>query len=735
MKFLLFVNSGHSSKWLFKKRQNFYTINLNISINCLFIKGVICILLPPPLQVVHLLDNYHKNRDNTKLASSSKKIFFSLLTASLLSPCTYAQSVTWDLNTDQPTDFSLENSTSVSLDLNNPWLTIIGPAYYGYAKPTTFKGTILNDVNASINLNNNEDLINLPEAIHKDKKFLNLDFINAGSIKTETGAIYKASNDLTIENFGFENKETGKIEIGGHQFLSVTASQSFIFVNDGEISIQGGSWDNECILYRTHENGFYEFNNNGIIRLGPKSIRTFLRVESVTAGKVTHVEITNKGLIESESPYTTLFKLESNVNAHLNRVRIPVRHNIFYAPARGPVSNPKNGVFLVDEKTRIIFNVNQELTDTTLNLYSNNINEYNGLFIGNSTTKNIVNGDVNENLFAVTDPQAYSIEWLASEEEPDNWEKAQIRVFYERKKDAGQQMNLYVNRLGRERGFRYSALIDPLKVHEQYNVFVRPYYAQSQYRFTDDSQVQANGLLMGMTAKVNEQFEHGLHFAAEHSTFTTSTDYQEAKTDSISLGYHALVSFAEQAYLKGNITATYGNSDLTYRTLDEVAKDDFANWSLFANARLGCRWVTDQFGTFVPELGVSYFYNKTDDITLRFAQLSSSDRFFRSESQSDVVVSPTVHWMRSFDTKDGSRVTPQISLGARVLVGDKNIESTTVMGDQRITSTIEDDRWQATAAIRMNVTSGSWEYDLSYSGAYGQNTTSQVAWLTVGYHW
>lgn len=650
---------------------------------------------------------------------SFKKYYLSILISSLVCGESFAQeppTYEWYLNKD--TDSELSASNNSTLEIKSPWVSIS-------SDPN--KAPLDHVVNIRV-LNNNDStiggsggpLIDVPNQIFKPDIFLN--FINNGTINLDGYGIFTAGNNLVLEEVSLNN--TGNIVIDGTvSTFDVSARNEFSFNNSGEIHVKGNSEAQELqdlIHIRNQEKTKVNFSNTGKIVMDGEALSIF-RIE-VTQGN-SEAELTNLGDIITTNKDVSYVYLQGKVTAHINTFKIPVRHGIFNAP-KGFIAN---GKFKVDNETRLIFTPSEETAqETVLNIYGR---YQGGIFVGE---KDLLDGTLTSEMFSTNDP-VWKTEFI--ENNPDDWTDSKVRIYYEAEEDAGQQMNVYANRLNRDRGFRFATLIDPLKVQENFNTFVRPYVSRSDYRLIDRSSVDTEGILLGFTAKLNDQFEHGIHLGYEKSAFDSNHNTQSAESKAFSLGYHALWNLNQNAYIKVIATGSLMDNDLTYKALDDQAKDSFNSWSFFGDMRFGYTFPTQSYGVFTPELGLVYTYNNMDAFDLKFEQQRAVDRHFESSGNSDFFVQPMLTWEHQIINAKGYVFKPRVSLGARALIGDTGIDAVSEFGNNRVRSSIDDERWQGVTMFKLGVYAKPFEFDLAYSGAYGQSSTSHIGWITMGYHW
>lgn len=86
------------------------------------------------------------------------------------------------------------------------------------------------------------------------------------------------------------------------------------------------------------------------------------------------------------------------------------------------------------------------------------------------------------------------------------------------------------------------------------------------------------------------------------------------------------------------------DNDLTYKALDDQAKDSFNSWSFFGDMRFGYTFPTQSYGVFTPELGLVYTYNNMDAFDLKFEQQRAVDRHFESSGNSNFFVQSMLTW-------------------------------------------------------------------------------------------
>ena len=651
---------------------------------------------------------------------SFKKYYLSILITSLVwgeSLAQEPQTYEWYLNKDTASELSASNNST--LEINSPWVSISSDSSGPYIDPLD------HDVNIRV-LNNNVStirgsggpLIDVgPKQINT--RHVSLNFINNGTINLDGYGIFTAGNNLVLEGVSLNN--TGSIVIDGTvSTFDVSARNEFSFANSGEIHVKGNSWTRDLIHIRGQNDINVNFSNTGKIVMDGTAYSIF-RIEAAQGNS--EAELTNLGDIITTNKDVSYVHLGSKVTAHINTFKIPVRHGIFYAPMDFNTS----GKFKVDNNTHLIFTPSEETAqETVLNIYG----KYkDGIFKGE---KGLLDGTLTSEMFSTNDP-VWKTEFI--ETNPDDWTDSKVRIYYEAEEDAGQQMNVYANRLNRDRGFRFATLIDPLKVQENFNTFVRPYVSRSDYRLIDRSSVDTEGILLGFTAKLNDQFEHGIHLGYEKSDFDSNHNTQSAESKAFSLGYHALWNLNQNAYIKFIATGSLMDNDLTYKALDDQAKDSFNSWSFFGDMRFGYTFPTQSYGVFTPELGLVYTYNNMDAFDLKFEQQRAVDRHFESSGNSDFFVQPMLTWEHQIINAKGYVFKPRVSLGARALIGDTGIDAVSEFGNNRVRSSIDDERWQGVTMVKLGVYAKPFEFDLAYSGAYGQSSTSHIGWITMGYHW
>lgn len=177
------------------------------------------------------------------------------------------------------------------------------------------------------------------------------------------------------------------------------------------------------------------------------------------------------------------------------------------------------------------------------------------------------------------------------------------------------------------------------------------------------------------------------------------------------------------------------DNDLTYKALDDQAKDSFNSWSFFGDMRFGYTFPTQSYGVFTPELGLVYTYNNMDAFDLKFEQQRAVDRHFESSGNSNFFVQSMLTWEHQIINAKGYVFKPRVSLGARALIGDTGIDAVSEFGNNRVRSSIDEERWQGVTMVKLSVYVKPFEFDLAYSGAYGQSSTLHIGWITMGYHW
>ena len=613
-------------------------------------------------------------------------------------------------------------SNNDKLELNNsPWVTF---SPWG-TEDDPDSGKPFQDIDITITNQSGADITGQADLIRVNEQFstrvqvVNLQFLNEGDIDLTGHGLYTASSLFYFKEFDFKNSINGEISITNTvPLLDVSTGKGFSFANEGKINVTGKDWYKDVIHTRI-SSGKVTFSNTGTISLNGYA-KSILRIES-NLGNDIHAELSNTGNIKTNNNYVSHVNITDGVFAHINTYKIPARSGIFYAP-RGFVGS---GKFVVDGSTHLIFSP-KPTQETLLNVYGT---QYDGIFNG---SKDLLQGKLTSEMFSTTD-QAWKVDFI--ENDPNDWTKSQVRIHYEATEDAGQQINVYSNRLNRDRGFRFATLIDPLKVEQNFNVFVRPYVSRSDYRLTDRSSVDTEGFLLGFTAKVNNEFEHGVHFGYEKSEFESGANTQKADSEAFSLGYHSLWNFVSNAYIKFIATGSYTDNDLTYTTLDDYAKDNFNGWSFFGDLRLGYKFLTQSYGTFSPEVAFVYTYNDTDAFDLKFKNENGINRHFESSDNSDFFIQPMLTWEHNIANSKGIVFKPKISLGARALIGDTGIDAVSEFGGNRYVSSIDDERWQGVAMAKVGVYTDPIEIDLAYTGAYGQSSTSHIGWITFGYHW
>ena len=621
----------------------------------------------------------------------------------------------WNINKDTESQLSASNTSTLEID--SPWIHI----YSDSPKvPLDHDVSILveNSSDATIT-GSGGPLVRIDEQIDTNDH-VSFNFINAGNISLDKNGVYTLGNDFVLTEFNLNN--SGQIKVDGAvSTFDVSATEKFDFNNSGNICVKGSSWTQDVIHIRGQNNIKVTFANTGKIFMDGAA-QSIFRIEA-TQGN-TEAELTNSGEISTTNKYVRYVQLGRKVTAHVNTFKIPVRHGIFYAP----VDFIGNGKFKVDNDTHLIFTPSEETAqETVLNIFGTGRDS--GIFEGSDK---LLDGTLTSEMFSTNDP-VWKTEFI--EINPDDWTESKVRIYYEAQEDAGQQMNVYANRLNRDRGFRFATLIDPLKVQENFNAFVRPYVSRSNYRLIDRSSVDTEGILLGFTAKMNDEFEHGLHFGYEKSEFDSDRNTQTADSKAFSLGYHALWNYMPNAYVKFIATGSFTDNELTYNALDDQAKDDFNGWSFFGDLRFGYVLPTQSFGTFSPELGLIYTYNNTDSFDLQFEQQRAVNRHFERAGNSDFFVQPMLTWEHEVTNDKGYVFKPKVSLGARALIGDTGIDAVSEFGGNRYRSSIDDERWQGVATVKFGVYAKPFEFDLAYSGAYGQDSTSHIGWMTVGYHW
>lgn len=566
------------------------------------------------------------------------------------------------------------------------------------------------------------DLISVPQQIgYGTNGSVSLAISNQETLSAKS--VFLGANNLVLQDFSFTNTADSEITTEA-QILDVTAS-NMSFQNAGLMTAQNkGTGRSMRFKFTSGGEGQITFVNSGIIRTENSHYDDVLNLEA-SYGRL-NATLTNTGSITTANPWANLVSITSNVKATINTFNIPVRNRIFHAP----IDFNDSGTFVITPETRLLFTPNEDTAaDTTLNLYARSNF---GIFTGAS---DIIEGTFTNNTFGTVDPEVWKTELLTSEDAPEDWKSHKVRIYYDGQQDAGPRMNIYLTRMGRERAFRYENIIEPLKVRQTHNVFVRPYLAQSNFRFADDSTIRTSGALMGFTSKISSTYEHGLHFGYESSNFESGSDRQKADTQALSIGYHGLWRPAEKLYLKGVITGTYVENDFTYEALQAKSGNNFDAWSFFAGLNVGTVLKTRNFGDFIPELGFSFIRTDLDDFELLFNDPNLTDRKFSTDAANDAFSSLRLKWVGHLENHEGTVMIPKASLGVRALLTDRTLSSQTRFGDQSQTTLIEDDRWQGTADLSLSVLSGAVEFGMSYAGAWSQNTTSHVGWLTIGYHW
>lgn len=548
---------------------------------------------------------------------------------------------------------------------------------------------------------------------------VDLNIKNSSNISGNGGVLVN-TQDLVFGNFNFFNAQSGAIT--SKDALHVGFDKTAFFQNDGTIKSTGADYP---VFFKKHHSGDAQltFINTGNISLdSPNGIlHSILRIE-VSQGSV-DAELTNTGIMSSNKNWTYLASLYGKVNADLKKFKVPVRTSLF--------NGVNDGAYIFSNDTKLIFTPDDSTeNENILNFYSRNRTD--GIFTGSTS---MLVGDPASSNFATNDEESWKVELIRDEATPDDWKTHKVRVYYEARQDAGSQMNVYLNRAARDRAFRYESLLEPMKVRKDRNVFVRPFTAQSNYRFVDDSTIETSGALMGFSVRTGDAYEHGVHFGYESTDFESESGRQNADTDSLTLGYHAWWRPAEDFYVKGVASGTYSSNDFTYHALQDSAKTDFDSWSFFGYLKSGYDINAGGLGVFTPEVGLSYIHGSADDFGLDFAAEDLTDRRFHLKDNNDLYASAELKWRAEIDNGSGAVLLPRASIGARALLTDRKLEAQSSWGEERQTAEIDDDRWQGTAEIGVGILSGSLEFDLVYSGAYSRNTTSHAAWLTMGWHW
>lgn len=573
------------------------------------------------------------------------------------------------------------------------------------------KGTYTNDIEALVQLHPSRMIYTSNDAE------INLSFINEGSIN---GTAFD-SGITPLDSQIFINK--GTINSQDTAVRTYVKKVDFINEESGVIKTSGEGSNSSLHFksYSDHNDCTLAFLNYGTIE--STGTQYYVLTLEHSSGDF-NADLTNLGTIKGKY---YLVELRGKAKAQLHAFKIPVRNYIFYAHDFYGA-----GSFLFESYTKLILTPDDATeSDTTLNLFSKS-SEDPGIFIGSDKA---IDGTVTDSNFSTNDEESWKVELIRDEATPDDWKTHKVRVYYEARQDAGSQMNVYLNRAARDRAFRYESLLEPMKVRKDRNVFVRPFTAQSNYRFVDDSTIKTSGALMGFSVRTGDAYEHGVHFGYESTDFESESGRQNADTDSLTLGYHAWWRPAEDFYVKGVASGTYSSNDFTYHALQDSAKTDFDSWSFFGYLKSGYDINAGGLGVFTPEVGLSYIHGSADDFGLDFAAEDLTDRRFHLKDNNDLYASAELKWRAEIDNGSGAVLLPRASIGARALLTDRKLEAQSSWGEERQTAEIDDDRWQGTAEIGVGILSGSLEFDLVYSGAYSRNTTSHAAWLTMGWHW
>lgn len=439
-----------------------------------------------------------------------------------------------------------------------------------------------------------------------------------------------------------------------------------------------------------------------------------------TQGKV-NASFSNTGTLNVPDGVAFL-DITDGVTATLQTVRLPVRTGLFTTI----YSIGGYGQFAVNDGSRFIFTPEEDTkSGTILRLASTDRTP--AVFYIHS--KEGLTGNLRAEQFTTTDPEVWTVTLLGDGEDPT---ATDLQFDYIAKQDAGQSMAIYASRLSRDRGFRISELIEPLRVEQTYNAFVRPYYSESDLRFADDASIAASGIVFGATARLSPVLEHGPHFIAERAGYDAWDNRQDADSDAFGFGWHVLWRPINVLYVKAYATGMYASTDLDYQTELDRAADDFNDWSFFADLRVGHEFSAGSLGLLTPELGLSWAYNKTDDFKLTFG--SGEVRRYESADQSDVFATAKLKWSGVFESAD-SYVRPELSFGIRTLLTDPEIDSVSHAGGQRHASSIDDDRCVGTVSAGLFVGNDDWTIALHGLGAFGANSSYRAVAATIGYHW
>lgn len=641
-----------------------------------------------------------------------------------------AEQIEWVLQKGTSEVLTANNETDNILNVKDkPWIVISTTPYTG--------GNYIPSTDIEMNVNNygqiniqNSDLIGFGEKFINFKTKKNIIIRNEGSIFLENSAIQ-------FENKTFNNQHFINSGIVEAQFLSDSRSgvlyhscfsERSVFNNQKSIAISSESneWFSGAFTFRGFQSSnsttpaTFLIENTGNITLSGNYTQVF-RIEASSGSLIGDIE--NIGWIDKKG-FSRLVGITGDVTANIKRFRLTAGENAFAAVD----GISKWGTYVVSDQTQLIFSVPEDLKSNTVMKLVSNMNDHSGLFELRSPDQ--LQGKVNQNQFAMDD-EAWKVTLIGEDGLTENM---QLEFTYEAEQDAGEIMAIYTNRLSRDRGFRFGEMFEPLKVEQQKNVFVRPYFSRSDLRLVDNADIDTNGVMLGFTTRANSQFEHGIHFAAEHTSFEAFGGRQNATSDAVALGWHMLWYPMQDVYLRGALTGAYADSDLTYRTMSETARDSFDDLSLFAELRLGKNFVTESAGTWTPELGAAWVYGRTGDFDLTF-QSTGHKREFESNTQSDLYGTARIKWSQAFETHSNVQVRPELALGVRALLTDRSIESVSHVGGESVRAEVDDDRYLGTVNAGLFVGNEDWTLAVHYIGAYGNNTTNHIGGLTLGYHW
>lgn len=659
-----------------------------------------------------------------------KAVFVAFAMATLASNFASAAQVKWELKKGTPEKLEKSNFSDEVLDFNgSSWIEISTTPYSGsnYVPSTDIQMDVIND--GKINIRN-ADLIDLVYPFTNFSTERNLNFTNRGVISLENASIQKENASLNRQFFVNKGNIDAKFDDSSNGVLYhalFTTESSFVNQNAIQVVSDSKGWNDALFTFRgssltsSELPATFSIVNSGNISVSGNYSQVF-RVESSQGTIVGDIE--NTGWIDKKG-FSRLVSISSGVTARIKTFRLSAGKSTFSA-VEG--LNKKYGSYVVSDDTRFIFSATADLKSGDIMKLISSRNDYSGLF--ELVSSDQLQGTIEQKQFIMDDP-VWTVT-LQGAEGPK--EGMNLEFSYEAKEDAGETMAVYLNRLSRDRGFRFSEMFEPLKVQQQKNVFVRPYFSRSDVRLIDNAEIDTNGLLLGFTTRVTSEFEQGVHFAVEHASFDAFSGRQNAASNALALGWHMLWYPASSLYMRGAITGAYSDIDLIYQSLTEKAEDSFADLSLFADLRLGREFKTQNAGTWIPELGLAWAYGRTDDFNLNF-KTTQHLREFESNTQSDLYAMAKVKWTKVYESKDKTKVRPELGIGVRTLLTDRAIESVSNIADESYKAEIKDDRCQGTLNVNIFVGDDDWTFAMHYTGAYGNNTTNHIGSLTLGYHW